>query len=94
MDLDNLIASNEEKKESTVEINLVQIYYQKRNMRKGWTFVVGVNANKDLLTKMQKQFSCSVSLEKNGNIKMSGTHRQELIDFLRDELGIEEVKVL
>jgi len=92
MDIDNLVTSNEEKKEER-EIGLVQIYYQKRNMRKGWTIIEGIKGDKDITGKLQKRFSCSVSVEKDGNIKMSGTHKGELIEFLGEEFGINNIKV-
>ena len=93
MDLDNLIRPNEEKKETVDKTELIEIFYQKRNMRKGWTIVQGLKVEKDFLTKLQKKFSCSAVLEKDGNIKMSGTHKHDLIDYLKEELGVEEVKI-
>ena len=96
MDLDDLIEANVEKKEieeKTSEITFVQIYYEKRNMRKSWTIIEGMKVNKDFIGKIQKKFSCNASVESNGNIRMTGTHKRELIDYLREELGIENIKV-
>ena len=71
MDLDNILGGEREIEEK--QQGIINIYFQKRNTRKGWTLIEGINEKMDkdkLCNMLKKKFSCSCVVE-NGVIKMS-----------------------
>ena len=79
MDIHQFGKNDDDKKiDKNVEIN---IYYQKRNNRKSWTIIEGIK-DKKMISILRKTFSCSSSMDDKGIITMSGTHKEELCQFL------------
>ena len=93
MDLDELVG--ETKEEELKVVGLVQIFFQKRNNRKGWTLIEGLEGDlKELVGKLQKKFSCNVSVGKDKIVKMNGTYRDDLVEFLKLEMKIDKIEIL
>jgi len=77
--------------------NFIDISIQQRTTKKAWTVISNLQypdeKKKEIIQKAKKKFSCSGTIDENGNIRFSGNHKNEIGEFICGILNIKIEKI-
>lgn len=77
--------------------SIVDISFQQRNNKKGWTVISNLPGDKDkiknFIQKAKKVLSCNGTVDENNNIRFNGEHKLDLANLIYKEFNLSKDQV-